>query len=69
MSKEITDEEFNTALAEYIVDKEISENSLDNESILEDFLTKENIILLSISFVILIIIIIFVVKTLKLKKL
>ena len=69
LSKEITDEEFNTALAEYIVDKEISENSLDNESILEDFLTKENIILLSISFVILIIIIIFVVKTLKLKKL
>ena len=36
---------------------------------LEEFLTKENIILLSISFVILIIIIIFVVKTLKLKKL
>ena len=36
---------------------------------LEEFLTKENIILLSVSFVILIIIIIFVVKTLKLKKL
>ena len=69
LSKEITDEEFNTALAEYIVDKEMSENSLDSESILEEFLTKENIILLSVSFVILIIIIIFVVKTLKLKKL